>query len=83
MMKAFQSNSYLFGGNAPYIEELYESYLDNPGSVPDAWRDWFDSMQAVPAADGSSQTRDIAHAPIVLQRWPPTRRCGRGRRTTA
>ena len=65
MMKAFQSNSYLFGGNAPYIEELYESYLDNPGSVPDAWRDWFDSMQAVPAADGSSQTRDIAHAPIV------------------
>ena len=65
MMKAFQSNSYLFGGNAPYVEELYESYLNNPGSVPDAWRAWFDSMQAVPAADGSPQTRDIAHAPIV------------------
>ena len=65
MMKAFQSNSYLFGGNAPYVEELYESYLNNPGSVPEAWRTWFDSMQAVPAADGSPQTRDIAHAPIV------------------
>jgi len=65
MMKAFQSNSYLFGGNAPYVEELYESYLNNPGSVPEAWRAWFDSMQAVPAADGSPQTRDIAHAPIV------------------
>ncbi|ODS98238.1 MAG: 2-oxoglutarate dehydrogenase E1 component [Lautropia sp. SCN 69-89] len=65
MMKAFQSNSYLFGGNAPYVEELYESYLNNPGSVPEAWRAWFDSMQAVPAADGSTQTRDIAHAPIV------------------
>ncbi len=65
MMKAFQSNSYLFGGNAPYVEELYESYLNNPGSVPEAWRAWFDSMQAVPAADGSSQTRDVAHAPIV------------------
>ncbi|MCL4775629.1 MAG: 2-oxoglutarate dehydrogenase E1 component, partial [Burkholderiaceae bacterium] len=64
-MKAFQSNSYLFGGNAPYVEELYESYLNNPGSVPEAWRAWFDSMQAVPAADGSTQTRDIAHAPIV------------------
>ena len=35
MMKAFQSNSYLFGGNAPYVEELYESYLNNPGSVPE------------------------------------------------
>jgi 2-oxoglutarate dehydrogenase E1 component len=34
MMKQFQSNSYLFGGNAPYVEELYENYLDNPGSVP-------------------------------------------------
>ncbi len=65
MMKAFQSNSYLFGGNAPYVEELYESYLNNPGSVPETWRAWFDSMQAVPAADGSTQTRDIAHAPII------------------
>ena len=23
MMKTFASNSYLFGGNVPYIEELY------------------------------------------------------------
>ncbi|RPH64254.1 MAG: 2-oxoglutarate dehydrogenase E1 component, partial [Burkholderiales bacterium] len=65
MMKAFQSNSYLFGGNAPYVEELYESYLNNPGSVPEVWRAWFDSMQVVPAADGNSETRDVAHAPIV------------------
>ena len=65
MMKAFQANAYLFGGNAPYIEELYESYLKNPGSVPDVWRQYFDNMQMVPAADGSTQSRDIAHAPIV------------------
>ncbi|MEO6270566.1 MAG: 2-oxoglutarate dehydrogenase E1 component, partial [Lautropia sp.] len=65
MMKAFRANSYLFGGNAPYVEELYENYLNNPGSVGDAWRAYFDNMQAVPAADGSSDTRDVAHAPIV------------------
>ncbi|NLD69800.1 MAG: 2-oxoglutarate dehydrogenase E1 component [Limnobacter sp.] len=65
MMKTFRSNSYLFGGNAPYVEELYESYLDNPGSVPEAWRAWFDSLQQLPAADGTSAARDIAHAPIV------------------
>ncbi len=52
MMKAFRANSYLFGGNAPYIEELYESYLNNPGSVPEPWRAYFDGMQALPAADG-------------------------------
>ena len=65
MMKAFRANSYLFGGNAPYVEELYESYLNNPGSVPDTWRAYFDNMQAVPAADGSPDTRDVAHGPIV------------------
>jgi len=65
MMKAFQSNSYLFGGNAPYVEELYESYLDNPGSVPERWREYFDNLQLVPASDGNPQTRDVAHAPIV------------------
>jgi 2-oxoglutarate dehydrogenase E1 component len=65
MMRQFQVNSYLFGGNAPYVEELYERYLDNPGSVPDKWRAYFDQMQLVPAADGSASSRDVAHAPIV------------------
>ena len=65
MMRQLQLNSYLFGGNAPYVEELYEKYLDNPASVPDKWRAYFDQMQLVPAADGSSSTPDVAHAPIV------------------
>ena len=65
MMQQFQINSYLFGGNAPYVEELYERYLDNPGTVPERWRAYFDQMQLVPAADGKSSTPDVAHAPIV------------------
>lgn len=65
MMRQFQANSYLFGGNAPYVEELYERYLDNPASVPDRWRAYFDQMQLVPAADGLASTPDVAHAPIV------------------
>lgn len=64
MMQQYRSNSYLFGGNAPYVEEMYEAYLDNPGSVPDNWRSYFDALQHVPAADGSN-TRDVAHAPVV------------------
>ncbi|MGO4764873.1 2-oxoglutarate dehydrogenase E1 component [Cupriavidus campinensis] len=64
MMQQYQSNSYLFGGNAPYVEELYEAYLQNPSSVPDNWRAYFDAMQNVPAVDGSN-SRDIPHAPIV------------------
>jgi len=58
-------NSYLFGGNAPYVEELYEAYLENPTAVPDNWRAYFDQLQNLPAPDGHLATRDQAHAPIV------------------
>ncbi|MCU7371492.1 2-oxoglutarate dehydrogenase E1 component [Paucibacter sp. O1-1] len=64
MMQQYRSNSYLFGGNAPYVEEMYEAYLDNPGSVPDNWRAYFDALQHVPATDGSDG-RDVAHAPVI------------------
>jgi 2-oxoglutarate dehydrogenase E1 component len=64
MMEQNRSNSYLFGGNAPYVEEMYESYLENPGSVPDTWRAYFDALQHVPASDGSD-ARDVAHAPVI------------------
>ena len=65
MMKFFQTNSYLFGGNAPYVEDLYENYLSHPGSVPEQWRAYFDRMQSVPSSSGDIQLRDVAHAPIV------------------
>ncbi|WP_119154414.1 2-oxoglutarate dehydrogenase E1 component [Caldimonas tepidiphila] len=64
MMQQYRLNSYLFGGNAPYVEELYEAYLDNPGSVPDNWREYFDALQNVPAVDGS-EARDVPHAPVI------------------
>lgn len=64
MMQQYGTNSYLFGSNAPYVEELYEQYLNNPGSVPDNWRSYFDALQNVPAVDGST-TRDMAHAPVI------------------
>ncbi len=62
--QAYQANTYLFGGNAPYVEEMYENYLANPGSVPGTWRDYFDSLQNVPAVDGSN-AKDVAHQPVI------------------
>ncbi|MGG7604369.1 2-oxoglutarate dehydrogenase E1 component [Massilia sp. BKSP1R2A-1] len=64
MMQQQTANSYLFGGNAPYVEELYEAYLNNPGSVPDNWRAYFDQMQHVPAVDGSARP-DVVHASVI------------------
>jgi 2-oxoglutarate dehydrogenase E1 component len=56
MMQQYRSNSYLFGGNAPYVEEMYEAYLDNPGSVPDNWREYFDALQNVPQSTALAAT---------------------------
>ena len=61
---AYQDNTYLFGGNAPYVEEMYENYLANPGSVGETWREYFDALQHVPASDGSS-AKDVPHLPVV------------------
>lgn len=61
----FLSKSYLFGSNAPYVEELYEAFLDDPGSVPEEWRSYFEQLQNIPAVDGQQATRDQAHSPII------------------
>jgi 2-oxoglutarate dehydrogenase E1 component len=64
MMTQLQSNAYLFGANAPYIEQQYEAYLNDPAAVSDYWRDYFDTLQNIPAVNGALR-RDIAHGPII------------------
>ncbi|GAB1393466.1 2-oxoglutarate dehydrogenase E1 component [Rhodocyclaceae bacterium] len=64
MMKQMLSNSYLFGTNTPYVEELYEKYLDNPGSIDPAWRDYFDRLANLPGA-GAYLGPDVPHAPVI------------------
>ena len=60
----YNGNTYLFGGNAPYVEEMYENYLANPGSVLDTWREYFDALQNVAAVDGTD-AKDVPHLPVV------------------
>ena len=64
MMKQMLSNSYLFGANTPYIEELYDAYLANPASVDPAWRDYFDKLSILPGA-GNYTGPDVAHYPVI------------------
>jgi 2-oxoglutarate dehydrogenase E1 component len=60
MNQLFDSTMF-FGGNAPFVEELYENYLDNPTAVPDEWRDYFDRLAQMPGY----VARDVPHAPVV------------------
>ncbi|AXF05058.1 2-oxoglutarate dehydrogenase E1 component [Paraburkholderia hospita] len=64
MITRNRKTSFLFGGNAPYVEEQYETYLADPTTVSEDWRGYFDALQDVPAVDGSD-TGDVAHGPVV------------------
>ena len=61
MMRDFQLSSLFNGANAPYIEELYEQYLADPASVPEAWRKQFDALPNV----AGNTTKDVAHTPVI------------------
>ena len=50
VMKAWLESSHLNGGNTVYIEELYESYLDNSASVSAEWQEIFGQL---PKVEGS------------------------------
>ncbi|MBN8913021.1 MAG: 2-oxoglutarate dehydrogenase E1 component [Rhizobiales bacterium] len=49
----FLRTSFLNGVNAPYIEELQSQYEQNPGSVSDEWRLFFESMRDGPGHPSS------------------------------
>ena len=49
-LKALWESSQLSGGNAPYVEALFEDYLSNPQSVSEEWRSFFDSLPRVNAS---------------------------------
>ncbi len=48
---AFEESSFLYGGNAQFVEDLYAKYLTNPAAVDVHWRKFFDQM-----ADGGQPT---------------------------
>jgi len=59
----FASTSFLYGGNAHYIEELYAQFQDNPASVPAEWQAFFGDLHDKPDdvrknARGASWERD-------------------------
>ncbi|WP_197911853.1 2-oxoglutarate dehydrogenase E1 component [Kineobactrum salinum] len=61
-MELLRRSSHIAGGNATYVEDLYESYLLDPNGVPEQWREYFDKLPRVDSA--SAQLQDIPHSTI-------------------
>src|SRR5699024_4946437 len=53
-------SSHLGGNNSAYVDELYESYLADPNSIPEDWRAYFDKL---PSVEGNIES-DTSHKAI-------------------
>jgi 2-oxoglutarate dehydrogenase E1 component len=51
LLKQFAQTSQLAGGNASYVEDLYEQYLVSPDSVDPKWKSYFDGFKGREAGD--------------------------------
>ncbi|MCY4472380.1 MAG: 2-oxoglutarate dehydrogenase E1 component, partial [Kistimonas sp.] len=60
LMRQMWQTGHLSGGNAAYVEELYNIWLQDPQGVPDAWRVFFSDLPPV----GDPQERDRSHAEV-------------------
>ncbi|WP_333606943.1 2-oxoglutarate dehydrogenase E1 component [Arsukibacterium sp.] len=62
VMKAWLESSHLGGGNMAYVDELYESYLAEPTSVGDEWREFFANLPKIDGVD-----LEIRHSEVRQQ----------------
>ena len=68
---AFALSSFLYGGNAPYIDDLYAKYEKDPQAVDAEWREFFESLK-----DNSDEVAKIASGPSWKKPNWPTRESG-------
>jgi 2-oxoglutarate dehydrogenase E1 component len=64
-MEQQRSTSHLSGGNAAYVEALYETYLKDPNDIPPEWRDYFDRLPKVQTS--TNNLRDLPHSVLRQQ----------------
>jgi len=57
LIELFRASTALYGGNAAFIEDLYERYLQDPESVDLAWRVRFDAIR-------SEVVDEVPHRPV-------------------
>ena len=59
-MLAQWASSHIAGGNAEYVDALYETYLQDPNAIPPEWRDYFDQLPKV--ASDTHALHDVPHS---------------------
>ena len=60
-LERMQKSSHMAGNNVAYIESLYESFLEDPNSVPVEWREYFEKLPRVEEAIKA----DVPHSTVI------------------
>ena len=63
---AFARTSFLYGGNAAYIEDLYAKFESDPAAVDAEWRDFFQSLKE----DRADVVKNARGASWKKPNWP-------------
>lgn len=66
-MAALWRSSHMNGANAHYVEQLFERYLDDPDSIPEQWRHYFNTLvegskRHVPLSFVRERFRDLSRS---------------------
>ncbi len=59
-IERMQRSSHMSGGNASYVEELYEQYLENKDSVATEWQQYFQTLYS----QNPAEHQDVSHTKI-------------------
>lgn len=78
VMKAWWDSSHMAGGNATYIEQMYEAYLDDAQSVSDEWRGIFENLPKLDGVEVESKHSLVRDQFRTLAALGPTAREGSG-----
>jgi 2-oxoglutarate dehydrogenase E1 component len=78
VMKAWWDSSHMAGGNATYIEEMYEAYLDDAQSVSEEWRGVFENLPKLDGVGVESKHSLVRDQFRALAALGPAARAGSG-----
>lgn len=61
LMELLWGTSHISGGNAAYVEEVYEAFLRDPSSVSSQWREYFEKLPQ----NGHGGNPDVPHSEVI------------------
>jgi 2-oxoglutarate dehydrogenase E1 component len=71
LIKQFSQSSHIAGGNAAFVEDLYETWLADPAAVAPEWRKYFDGLKG-------RESGDVPHSQVQAAIMRAAREAGAG-----